>query len=454
MQRERNVKVKEVIESLCNLLSLLGIQSVPKPETFRRAKFNRGDGTTVFWRFLYSLLKREVHLDCVCAASQESDIEAQVSFVKSVLRHCGYGVMELYQLSSDGSQGSRELLLAVSWVLSTGCLLERLLEKTWLKLEDHITLSVLPLSVCTDEDVPVAGTGVERLERGIRDVQWWHGKLQFTWKTLQAAQEERAVLLHKIHSYTKGCHSNPSINHLSVMETYLMKDPKEQNRMLKLLQMEIALLESYLQWKLLEPLYWCWMDSVTDSKLADTPPSQHGFHNNIVAMAPKVKGIDEDCCQGNMDMRREINQLGKVLMDLNVVLQGALSAKRASWCSLVQKKEMGVPSDPEELGATVVKLQERVNQRLSALTTHRDQGKTIQDTTYILVLKERPPRKHRSGQGGRADDILASQVIHELKGVEASLQTELSKLQQDCRDEIMEIVGKMEGIIFIPPMKK
>lgn len=43
MQRERSVKVKEVITSLCRLLSGLNVESIPTAEVFRRAKFNRKD---------------------------------------------------------------------------------------------------------------------------------------------------------------------------------------------------------------------------------------------------------------------------------------------------------------------------------------------------------------------------------------------------------------------------
>ena len=43
MLSKKNVKVKEVIESLCRLLSVLDVDSIPSAETFRRAKFNKGE---------------------------------------------------------------------------------------------------------------------------------------------------------------------------------------------------------------------------------------------------------------------------------------------------------------------------------------------------------------------------------------------------------------------------
>ncbi|XP_015206640.1 tubulin epsilon and delta complex protein 1 isoform X1 [Lepisosteus oculatus] len=454
MQRERNVNMKEVIGSLCYLLSRLGVDSVPSPEAFRRAKFGKADGTVEFWRFLHSLLEREVSLGCDCTALQESHIERQVSVVQSALWHCGYGALEFYQLPTDGSQGSRELLLAFSWLLSRAGLLEHLLEKSCLRLEDITPPSVLPLSVCADGDLPVSAEVAEGLESSVRHLQWQQGRLRLHWKTVQASREERAILLHKIHSYTKGCQIIPTVSHLSAMETNFIKDPMEQNRILKMLQSEIALLESYLEWKRLEPLYWCWMDSVIDAKLADPLKSQGAFHKDVVAMTPKVKKINKNCCQGNMEMR-EINQLSKVLMELNVGIQEALSAKRATWCLLqMEKKCPDALNSSVEFGDTFANLQEKVRQKLCALRTHGVQNKCFKDTTFRLVLREHQPQQPFSEKAVQSGELPASQAIKALQEMEADFQAELCELQQACRNEILENVGRLEGMIFIPPMKK
>ncbi|XP_015206641.1 tubulin epsilon and delta complex protein 1 isoform X2 [Lepisosteus oculatus] len=380
MQRERNVNMKEVIGSLCYLLSRLGVDSVPSPEAFRRAKFGKADGTVEFWRFLHSLLEREVSLGCDCTALQESHIERQVSVVQSALWHCGYGALEFYQLPTDGSQGSRELLLAFSWLLSRAGLLEHLLEKSCLRLEDITPPSVLPLSVCADGDLPVSAEVAEGLESSVRHLQWQQGRLRLHWKTVQASREERAILLHKIHSYTKGCQIIPTVSHLSAMETNFIKDPMEQNRILKMLQSEIALLESYLEWKRLEPLYWCWMQ--------------------------------------------------------------------------MEKKCPDALNSSVEFGDTFANLQEKVRQKLCALRTHGVQNKCFKDTTFRLVLREHQPQQPFSEKAVQSGELPASQAIKALQEMEADFQAELCELQQACRNEILENVGRLEGMIFIPPMKK
>lgn len=59
--------------------------------------------------------------------------------MKSALRSQGYP--RLAQFPKDGSQGSRELLLALSWLLAGGALLERLLAQTCVRLGDEMPAS-------------------------------------------------------------------------------------------------------------------------------------------------------------------------------------------------------------------------------------------------------------------------------------------------------------------------
>lgn len=58
--------------------------------------------------------------------------------MKSALRAQGYPRRGLAQLPEDGSRGSRELLLAVAWLLARGPLLERLLARTRVRLGDEM----------------------------------------------------------------------------------------------------------------------------------------------------------------------------------------------------------------------------------------------------------------------------------------------------------------------------
>ncbi|MBW00944.1 Uncharacterized protein C14orf80, partial [Eschrichtius robustus] len=149
--------------------------------------------------------------------------EAQVRSVKLALRTQGYPRRALAQLPDDGSQGGRELLLALAWLLAREPLPERLLAQNRVQLGDE-------MHVCECEALASPGPPAPSVEADgcvdIRHLQWLMGKLRFRWRNLMASQQEQCALLGKIHSYTRGCHSDRSLGHLSVTETELLRDPE------------------------------------------------------------------------------------------------------------------------------------------------------------------------------------------------------------------------------------
>jgi len=71
----------------------------------------------------------------------------QIRFVKSALWYHGYGRPELYRLPSNGSAGSRELLLAFSWLLHRLSLLEQLLARNRVKTGDETSVCTVSMLV-------------------------------------------------------------------------------------------------------------------------------------------------------------------------------------------------------------------------------------------------------------------------------------------------------------------
>ncbi|XP_051684148.2 tubulin epsilon and delta complex protein 1 isoform X4 [Oryctolagus cuniculus] len=184
----------------------------PSPEVFRRAKFDRPEAASALWRLLFHVLSP---LGAV-GASASLGPEARARWVKSALSSQGYQRPALARLPEDGSQGSRELLLALSWLLARGPLLERLLAQTRVRLGD---------------EVPAL----------------------------------------EIHRYTYGCHGNHSLGHLSVTETEALRDPENGRQLLQALERENARLEAAVRWRACELVYWQWMDTVLGACPPEVP---------------------------------------------------------------------------------------------------------------------------------------------------------------------------------------
>ncbi|XP_057344035.1 tubulin epsilon and delta complex protein 1 isoform X7 [Manis pentadactyla] len=179
----------------------------PSPETFRRAKFDRPEAAPALWRLLLRVLS-PLPVD---GATAPLAPEAEARAVRSALRSRGYPRWTLAQLPDDGAHGSRELLLALAWLLARGPLLEQLLVQTRLRLGDE-------MPVCECKALASPGWSTPRVEADsgvdVRHLQWLMGKLRFRWRNLM------------IHLYTSGCHGNRSLGHLSVAETELLRDPE------------------------------------------------------------------------------------------------------------------------------------------------------------------------------------------------------------------------------------
>ncbi|KFQ76485.1 Uncharacterized protein C14orf80, partial [Phaethon lepturus] len=147
----------------------------------------------------------------------------QIRFVKSALWYHGYGRRELYRLPSDGSAGSRELLLAFSWLLHRLNLLEQLLARNRVKTGDETSVCTVSVFVSFHLISPEYGLE-DRVD--VRYLQWLNGRLRFQWRSLHAQQQELCKLLHKIHLFTSGSHLDQILGHFSVTETDLVRQPE------------------------------------------------------------------------------------------------------------------------------------------------------------------------------------------------------------------------------------
>ncbi|KAL4623845.1 hypothetical protein GN956_G18763 [Arapaima gigas] len=450
MQRAKSVKVKEVIESLCKLLCALGVDSVPGAETFRRAKFNKADAVPDMWRLLYSVLVKAIQWECSCPALRKPDQDDQHGLVRNLLFQCGYGAPWLLGVEGQmGTVGSRDLLLALGWVLSSGSLLENLLREAAQGLE--VFSEVTKVSFL----VPAAGGGLVAQQRteedlgktdweeGLRGLLWLHGKLVFTRRSLQAAQEERAQLLHQVLSLAR-CPTNPQGCSAKSCVT-LARESKE----LEHLKAKTHVLERFLNWKHLEGLFWCWMGSVIDAKLGD--PLQPLPEK---AVAAEIGGVASarSCCQVEPGWKT-VDQLGEELRVLQAGLRSMRVEPVANTSSWTKRRNDGDDQLSEQ-----AEVHERVQARLRSLK--EAYTLSVMGTRYRPCLLEHHGPQPRSPahpvpcQRERQDGVQASQLVRELREKETVLQSELNRLQQANREELLEWAGRLDGMVLIPPLKR
>ncbi|XP_058146696.1 tubulin epsilon and delta complex protein 1 isoform X3 [Dasypus novemcinctus] len=374
----------EAIAALSRALS-----AGPSPETFRRAKFDRPEAAPALWQLLFRVLSPTTQ----AGAKASQGPEAQVRFVKAALRCQGYPRPALAQLPEDGSQGSRELLLALAWLLARGPLLEQLLARTRVRLGDEMT-------VCECEDVAYDGASVglpalcvePNLHVDIRHVQWLMGKLRLRWRNLVSSQQEQCALLSKL---------------------------------LQALEQENARLEAAVQWRRRELIFWQWMDTVLDSCPTQAPGAapQPMFLPRITDRGPRQWGL-----------------VAGELQALQEQLQAAARPRRAAWEAQVR----GRSQDPA-WSTTWRAVRQAVDLELVALQGAWDRSGTP-------AQPHGPHRLVRSESGALAGrGLWAAEAIRALRSKEACLEVALRQLQGQCRQELARLVGTLSGFIWIPP---
>uniref|UniRef100_A0A8D1EKV3 Tubulin epsilon and delta complex protein 1 domain-containing protein n=1 Tax=Sus scrofa TaxID=9823 RepID=A0A8D1EKV3_PIG len=271
MGRQRRCRVgpDEATRALPEAIAALSrtLPAGPSPETFRRAKFDCPEAAPALWRLLFRVLSPGPP----DGASASLSLEAQARSVKSALRSQGYPSQALAQLPDNGSQGSRQLLLALAWLLARGPLLEQLLAQSRVRLGDE--MPVCECEALASPGPPAPGMG-EAGHVDIRHLQWLMGKLRFRWRNLMASQQEQCALL---------------------------------GQLLRRLESENARLEAALEWRRREQVFWQWMDTVLGA-------SQPTF----LPRSPEPGA-------------RELEPVARELQALWEQLQEAVEARRAAW---------------------------------------------------------------------------------------------------------------------------
>ncbi|NXC51124.1 TEDC1 protein, partial [Penelope pileata] len=379
--------------------------------------------------------------------------DTQIRFVKSALWYHGYGRPELYQLPSDGSAGSRELLLAFSWLLHRVSLLERLLARSRVKTGDETSVCMCEDDLShsdkdTTETAPKYGLE-DRVD--VRYLQWLNGKLRFQWRSLHAQHQEQCKLLHKIHSFTSGCHTDQILGHFSVTETDLIRQPENYKQLLQRLELETMQLEAFLEWKQLEAVYWQWMETVLDNTAEEGRMREARDGDDPIESSRLPGGTS--CCPWAGSVTTDIDRLSRDLTALHGRLHELVAHRKSAWHQKVKTREEEFQK--EDFPSILGKIRETVERKLLDLSNLCAPKKNKMHGSCRLVFRsKRSASKTGFGRAASKEPVpavSATEVIRELRVREASLQRELKQLREECRQRLDGIAEGLDGVICISP---
>ncbi|KAL8582756.1 hypothetical protein ACOMHN_061635 [Nucella lapillus] len=268
----RGILARDAIELLCKILKENGMSEI-EAEMLRKAKFDRPEACAPLWRLLFELIffcQHGLMGSGVFTSFIKMHTEDQVSYVKKEMQRRGYLSRSFAALSpAMTAGGSRELLLALAWLMTKESILARFM--------DHRSSSVISedvLSLYENEEsdqawkAPTFGEGkAPTAMQRVQQMLVMNNKLKMNLRLLHASQQHFANLTHTIHNSTYGVSLNPDNQHLTSMQTYMLRHPQHMTKVLRLLEEDSERLENLLNWEEKNSVFWEWMESVLELKL-------------------------------------------------------------------------------------------------------------------------------------------------------------------------------------------
>ncbi|XP_041668964.1 tubulin epsilon and delta complex protein 1 isoform X1 [Cheilinus undulatus] len=408
-----NVEVKRVISALCRLLADSGLDSVPAPETFRRAKFGGGPEVEVqFWGLLANMIQSAEIVSCESCSQLRRE---QKKLVAAGLWQTGYHADWMFgseggDVGEAGRCSSRELLLALGWLLAAG-IMEKLVTRRVQQL-DKTLVTPTHVNINFSSELQVDSPTLRKL-------QWLVGSLRHQNRILLSMQEERTRLLHAV--LLAGLSSSPSSSDQSSAE--LREECVGLRRMCELL-------ESYLNWKQVESIFWTWMDSVVDCHLTDPVVVERNTHT--------IKGRARVCHHQNLGLKK--------MEDMLLRLPTGQKGKRSSRGDAEVRQDGG---GRLQAGSDFSSPPSLLASSLSHPSLHQAYRARFQSPG--LIKPSRQPADGAWSDAGAPEELKASEVAQLLHRTEALLLERRNAQRLSNRMQLQEMFSRQDELVLISP---
>ncbi|XP_043462067.1 tubulin epsilon and delta complex protein 1-like [Leptopilina heterotoma] len=256
---------KTVIELLCKHLTCLTEISM-EPDYFRLAKYNKSSPEAIeaFWSVLYIL--------STCSILEENKFISfknydKITSTKLNFAFLQYKTVEFYLIPENDVYNSRELLLALGWLLASNNVIEKKLKSNLVNcsLGQECSSSEI-LSQALKEEIDCS-----TLENEMKQIVHVCSKLNHNLKEISELLGEKVKLTTKVHAASIN---TSGLTHLSVFEMALIKrltlDNKspQDHELIKNLQNISKMIDFHLKWTKRQHIFYDWMTTVIDESMS------------------------------------------------------------------------------------------------------------------------------------------------------------------------------------------
>ncbi|XP_077993456.1 uncharacterized protein LOC144447347 isoform X2 [Glandiceps talaboti] len=366
--------------------------------------------------------------------------------VKHELYLAGYRSPAFFTTSSDTNISSRQLLLAVGWIIAKYEIIDKMMtntqspidvfhsDETHKKTKEYLKCD---LNHTTSRDK-------EDLTHNAKYLLWVNGRLLLTLRGLFAVNVERQALSHQVQEATQGVSLLSYIPHLTVQEAYLLRHPKLQSKCLEFIEAENSRLQVLLKWKENEDIFWKWMESVVDAQLKEDS-SKHGPAHHLE--------LEDFGLTTNIDSYQLVDlhsDLGAILNDChgNVDEIDKVSRKKISNVAKKQVVEYLLKGIDQQIAETL-----NAYPRLAGIENKKSQ----KCPQFVLKKKTTQPTSMMKIPKDVKEDSLMKDVDEEIKTlmqIRDEYQTDLDILRHKHRDSVSLLAQHLDDVVCIPPMAR
>nr|XP_061798642.1 tubulin epsilon and delta complex protein 1-like [Nerophis lumbriciformis] len=378
-----------------------GLLHVPAPETFRRAKYGEHTAEDEFWQLLANILQTKTVSPTGGTLTKDVSLECKI-LVSTGLWKSGYYAGWLYDREVKGVS-SRELLLALGWLLAAG-----MLEKLLIQRVQQLDKTLLP-PVLLKLEIP-QGPLVEC--SSVKRLQWLVGFLRHQGRMLLSMQDEQASLFHAVLSHSQSSRSSSSGQSSPALKK-ICNDVQQLS----------DIFELYLKWKELENVFWTWMDSVVDLHEKD-PVTERPTH---------IMRGDVNCNAGQL----ALDKLDNILLRLET-----LQWKGQETGKVDKEDRKGRLQDDLDICSDA--LLESLPPRISVSQAYRPRFLTRKTVKSSSV-------KSFQGTVDEADELPVSEVVELLAHTERQLLDARDTQRFANKMQLQELIGRLDKLLLIPP---
>ncbi|RUS71910.1 hypothetical protein EGW08_020323 [Elysia chlorotica] len=269
----KNGQARAINELLCTILEENHISFV-RAETLRQAKFDKCSAAKSIGQLLFDVV-------CVCESDNVNQgleflkrmipNENQMIFLKTKLQGWGYLSDSFAKLPNDFSTGSRELLLALGWVIYQQSFINKIIKRRSCPLhQDFVKFSKSKSGILKSPEEQSTKSRCDNLMCLKEKIQYHMmltGKLRMSLRRLYSTYQQLTSFTYCIHQSTEGVHLQSAFNHLTPLEVHVLRHPGSLKKMLHELEKDNLELTHLLEWKQKENVFWEWMGSVLSAQI-------------------------------------------------------------------------------------------------------------------------------------------------------------------------------------------